>query len=313
MVTGSYGGRDLTFGPGPLVECVPNVSEGRRPEVVAALGRTIARVPGCCLLDVHSDIDHNRSVYTFAGTPAAVLAGVLALAADVVEMVDMRQQDGVHPRIGALDVVPFVPLSGVDMQACVTLAREAGRALAAAQELPIFLYAEAADPGRPDTLATIRRGGFEGIAAVGRVPLTSDFGPAKAHFSAGATSVGARELMVAFNLVLDTREVVVARRVAAMVRESGNGLSGVQAIGLYLPSRDHAQVSMNLLDYRTTSLDALVEAVRRAAVTQGATVVEAELVGLAPRQALTGAALVDLPGMPDDSRSIETRLAACAG
>ena len=313
MVTGSYGARNLTFGPGPLVECVPNVSEGRRPEVVAALGRTIARVPGCCLLDVHSDIDHNRSVYTFAGAPAAVLAGVLALAADVVEMVDMRHQDGVHPRIGALDVVPFVPLAGVDMQACVTLAREAGRALAAAHELPIFLYAEAADPGRPDTLATIRRGGFEGIAAAGRAPLAADFGPLTAHNSAGATSVGARDLMVAFNLVLDTREVVVARRVAAMIRESGNGLSGVQAIGLYLPSRDHAQVSMNLLDYRTTSLDALVGAVRRAAASQGATVVEAELVGLAPRQALTGAALVDLRGMPDDSRSIETRLAACAG
>jgi len=313
MVTGTYGARNVSLGPGPLVECVPNVSEGRRPDVIAALGRAIARVPGCCLLDVHSDIDHNRSVFTFAGSPAAVLDGVLALAADVVEMVDMRHQDGVHPRIGALDVVPFVPLAGTDMQACVTLAREAGRALAAAQGLPIFLYAEAADPGRPDTLAMIRRGGFEGIAAVGRAPLASDFGPARAHASAGATSVGAREVMVAFNLLLDTREVAVARRVAAMVRESSNGLSGVQAIGLYLPSRDHAQVSMNLLDYQTTSLDALVNAVRRAAATQDATAVEAELVGLAPREALAGAALVDLPGMPDDSHSIEARLAACGG
>ena len=295
------------------MECIPNVSEGRRPEVIAALGRAIERVPGCCLLDVHSDIDHNRSVFTFAGTPEAVQAGVMALADRVVDMLDMRGQDGVHPRIGALDVVPFVPLAGVEMQDCVNLARETGRALAAAHGLPIYMYAEAADPGRPDGLAAIRRGGFEALAAGGELALEPDYGPRVAHPTAGATNVGARDPLIAFNLVLDTREVVLARRVAAVVRESSNGLSGVQAIGLYLPSRDHAQVSMNLLDYQTTPLDALVEAVRRAAATVGARVVQAELVGLAPREALRAAAGVSLPGMPDIRDSIEARLEACSG
>lgn len=293
------------------MECVPNVSEGRRPEVIAALRRAIERVPQCCLLDVHSDIDHNRTVFTFSGPPAAVQEGVMALAGNAVEMLDMRRQDGVHPRIGALDVVPFVPLSGLDMHDCVILARETARALAAAHNLPVYLYAEAADPGRPDGLAALRRGGFEAIAATDQLVLEPDFGPRVAHPTAGATTVGARDPLVAFNLVLDTREVVLARRVAAVVRESNSGLSGVQAIGLYLPSRDHAQVSMNLLDFRTTPLDALVEAVRRTAATVGARVIEAELVGLAPAEALRAAGGVDLPGMPNLSHSIEARVEAC--
>ncbi|GAC1334112.1 MAG: glutamate formimidoyltransferase [Candidatus Dormibacteria bacterium] len=294
-----------------LVECVPNVSEGRNASVVAALGRSIERVPGCCLLDVHSDIDHNRSVFTFAGTPDAVRAGVLALATDVMEMVDMRHHEGVHPRIGALDVVPVVPLAGMDMAGCVVLAREIGAALARAHHLPIYLYAEAAEPGRPDGLATFRRGGFEALASAATLPERPDYGPLTAHPSAGVTSVGARDPLLAFNLLLDSRELNVARRVAALVRESNNGLSGVQAIGLYLPSRDHAQVSMNLLDHRVTPLVALVEAVRRAAAALGAEVVEAELVGLAPEAALVGAAAVTLPGMPDRTRSIENRLSLC--
>ncbi|MFN2463808.1 MAG: glutamate formimidoyltransferase [Candidatus Dormibacteria bacterium] len=295
------------------MECIPNVSEGRRAAVIEALGRTVSRVPGCCLLDVHSDVDHNRSVLTFAGSPAAARAGVIALAAAAIEMIDMRAQAGVHPRGGALDVVPFVPLVEVDMSDCVVLARQTGAELAEMYGLPVYLYAEAADPGRPDTLATLRRGGFESMVAASQLPISPDYGPSTAHRTAGVVNVGARDPLVAFNLLLDTRDVAVARRVAAIVRESGHGLSGVQAIGLYLPSRDHAQVSMNLLDYQTTPLDALVEAVRRTAASLGARVVEAELVGLAPRQALSALATLDLVGLPGMEKSLEARLEACGG
>jgi len=294
-----------------LVECVPNISEGRRGEVISALGRAIEGTPGCCLLDVHRDVDHNRSVFTFAGTPGAVRAGVLALAAAAIERVDMRHHHGVHPRIGALDVVPVVPLAGIDMAECVGLARDIGGDLARLHRLPVYLYAEAAEPGRPDGLATFRRGGFEALATAGTLPVTPDFGPARAHPSAGVTAVGARDPLLAFNLLLDSREVTIAQRVAALVRESNNGLSGVQALGLYLPSRDHSQVSMNLLDHQVTPLVALVGAVRRAAATFGAEVVEAELVGLAPRAALVGSASLDLPGMPGPEDSIEARLELC--
>lgn len=291
------------------MECVPNVSEGRRAEVIDRLAGAVATAAGCCLLDVHSDVDHNRSVFTFAGDPGAAQAGALALAAIAVELVDMRRQDGVHPRFGAVDVIPFVPLQGLDMAACVELARDTARLLAEARALPVYLFAEAAAPGRPDRLADIRRGGFEALIG-GRSALRPDFGPQTAHPTAGAVCVGARDGLVAFNLLLDSREVSVARRVAAMVRESGNGLSGVQAIGLYLPSRDHAQVSMNLLDTDTTPVAAAVDAVRRAAGLLGARVVEAELVDLAPRTALEDLP-ADIPGMPGVEASIESRLEGC--
>jgi glutamate formiminotransferase len=295
------------------VECVPNVSEGRRPEVIEALTAAVQAAPGCCLLDVHSDVDHNRSVFTFAGSPGAVKTGALALAARAIELLDMRVQDGVHPRLGAIDVVPFVPLAGIEMVACVDLARETAEALAETHLLPVYLYAEAAWLGRPAHLSEIRRSGLGGRGGAATTVLEPDFGPPVLHPTAGATTVGARAPLVAFNLLLETADVAVARRVAGALRESGGGLSGVQAIGLYLPSRGRAQVSVNLLDHRLTSLDMLVTGVRRLVSAEAAEVVEVELVGLAPEAALRDLSVEGLPGLPGPERSIEARLQACGG
>lgn len=291
---------------------MPNFSEGRRAEVIEHLVASVAATPGCCVLDLHSDPDHNRSVLTFAGAPAAVRAGALALATEAVQLVDLRRHSGVHPRIGAIDVIPFVPLEGAGLDLCVRLARETGQALAAAHGVPVFLYGAAAPGGAVRTLAGLRAGGFEALVA-GGLRLAPDFGPPDVHPTAGAVAVGARLPLIAFNLLLDTADAAVARRVARAVRESSGGLAAVQALGLYLPRRGAAQVSMNLLDYRRTSISVLLQAVRDAAQRGGSRVVAAELVGLAPAAALEGLDPGALPGLPDQSRSIESRLAACAG
>lgn len=228
----------------------------------------------------------------------------MGLAAATVEMVDLRRHEGIHPRIGALDVVPLVPLAGSDLAHCVALAERVGRRLAAELELPVYLYALSARPGRPVTLAELRRADLAG--------LPPDHGARWPHLTAGAVAVGAREPLVAFNLVLDTPDVTVARRVARAVRASSGGLVDLLALGLYLPSRGRAQVSMNLLDHRHTSILATVEAVRNAAAAEGAKVTDAELVGLAPAAALAGLETVRLPGLPGPSQSIEARLEACA-
>jgi glutamate formiminotransferase len=294
---------------------VPNVSEGRRPEVIAQLREAIAGALGgaCCVLDVHSDPDHNRSVITFVGAPGAVAVAVLRLAAAAVELIDMRQHEGVHPRIGALDVVPFVPLAGCEMADCTELAEATGRHMAANQGVPVYLYGEAAPPGRPTRLVDLRRGGFEALASAAVLPLAPDFGPPAAHPTAGATAVGSREILVAFNLVLDTADVAVAQRVARSVRESSGGLPGVQALGILLPARGLAQVTTNLLDAQKTPLRTLVEAVMAGAAREGVSVAEAELVGLAPASVIESLAGLDLPGMPTAADSIEARLARCAG
>jgi glutamate formiminotransferase len=290
------------------------VSEGRRPEVIAQLREAVEGALGgaCCVLDVHSDPDHNRSVITFVGAPGAVAVAVLRLAAAAVELIDMRRHEGVHPRIGALDVVPFVPLAGCDMADCTELAEATGRHLADEHGVPVYLYGHAARPGRPSRLVDLRRGGFEGLVAAHTLPLAPDFGPPAAHPTAGASAVGSREILVAFNLLLDTAEADVAQRVARSVRESSGGLPGVQALGILLPGRGRAQVTTNLLDTQKTPLRTLVEAVRTAAAREGVGVAEAELVGLAPAAVIEGVAGLDLPGMPTAADSIEARLARCA-
>ena len=249
---------------------------------------------------------------TFAGSPAAVRAGAVALAATAVALIDMRRHHGVHPRIGAIDVVPFVPLAGATLKDCAALARETAAVLAAEHEIPVYLYGAASREGAPRTLSELRAGQFEGLLT-GGLRRPPDFGPSRPHPTAGATAVGAREPLIAFNMLLDTAEVETARAVARVVRESSGGLPAVQALGLFLAGGGAAQVSTNLLDYRRTSLITLVEAVRAAAHAIHTRVVAAELVGLAPAEALAGLAADALPGMPDTSHSIESRLAACAG
>jgi glutamate formiminotransferase len=267
------------------LECVPNLSEGRRPEVVGRLAQAVA-VPGVRLLDVSSDPDHNRTVLTLAGEPEPLITGLLALYEAALAEIDLRRHEGVHPRIGAVDVVPFVPLGETPMALAAATARRLGAAVARRFSLPVYLYEEAAERPERRALAGIRRGGFEGLAAKLADPAWQpDYGPAVAHGSAGATIVGARFFLIACNALLDSADVAVARAVAAAVRESGGGLPAVRALGFYLPSRGRAQVSLNLVDFRRTSLRRALERVREEAAARGARVVASELIGLLPSQA----------------------------
>ena len=274
-----------------LVECVPNVSEGRNRAVLEELAACIAGVPGVTLADVHADPDHHRSVFTFLGAPDAVEAAALALAASVVERVDMRRHRGVHPRLGALDVLPFVPLAGVPMDDAVGLARGVGRALAARHRLPVYYYGAAATRPERRTPRALRRGEYEALAARLATPDGApDAGPARFDERSGAVLVGAREVLVAFNVWLDGPDLTVAREIARSVRESSGGLPGVQAMGVLLESRGLAQVSMNLFDLRRTPIPVVFDRVDEEARRRGVGVRRAELVGLAPRAAFAGRA-----------------------
>jgi glutamate formiminotransferase / 5-formyltetrahydrofolate cyclo-ligase len=271
------------------LECVPNVSEGRRPEVVARLAAAVSPAPGVRLLDVSSDPDHNRSVLTLAGEAEGLHAALLALYEAALAEIDLTSHQGVHPRVGAVDVVPFVPLGDTPMAAAVAAAERLAPEVARRFGLPVYLYERAARrPGR-SALADIRRGGFEGFAAkIADPSCAPDFGPPRVHPTAGVTVIGARFFLIAFNAVLDTADAAIARAVARKVRESGGGLPAVRAMGVYLASRGRAQVSMNLADYRRTSLLSALERVRREAAALGARVAESEVIGLVPEEAARG-------------------------
>jgi glutamate formiminotransferase / 5-formyltetrahydrofolate cyclo-ligase len=288
------------------LECVPNVSEGRRPEVVARLVAAAASVPGARVLDVSSDPDHNRSVLTLAGGAEALHQALLALYAAALAEIDLTRHEGVHPRLGAVDVVPFVPLGDTPMAVAVAAAERLAREVAERFALPVYLYEQAArhleppEPPERRLLAAIRRGGFEGLSAKLADPAWApDFGPPIAHPTAGATVIGARFFLIAFNAVLDTADAAVARAVARRVRESGGGLPAVRAMGVYLASRGRAQVSMNLVDFRRTSILAALDRVRREAEALGARVTETEVIGLIPEEAALGVVrdALQLPGL----------------
>lgn len=275
----------------PIVECVPNISEGRRPHVVKEIVRALEAVPGVRLLDWSSDADHNRSVITFAGPPDAVSSGALALAEAAIARIDMREHSGAHPRLGAVDVIPFVPVAGVSMDDCVALARRVAEALARQHGLPVYLYAKAA--ARPDRvrLPDIRKPQYEGLAEVIERDWRPDFGPARVHPRAGATVVGARPPLIAFNINLTTddadlakRIVDLAKQIAREVRESSGGYPAIQAMGLKLAD-GRAQVSMNVLDYTVTPMSVIWDAVVTRARAAGAEVDEGELIGLMPLDA----------------------------
>ena len=279
---------DVTPGPRDPVsdarlECVPNVSEGRDGGVLRRLADAVDHA-GARLVDVHSDVDHHRSVFTFLGAPGAVERAALALGRLAVELIDLRRHAGVHPRIGAVDVMPFVPLDGLTMAEAVTIAHRAGRAFASETGVPVFFYEEAALlPGRRD-LPELRAGGFERLAERLASPLgRPDAGPAVPHPSAGATVVGARRPLIALNAMLDTDDLAGARAIAAAIRErSAGGLPSVRALGVMLPSRGVAQVSMNLLDYRRTSPRTVMERLDLETARRGLRIAAYELVGCAP-------------------------------
>ena len=275
--------------PGPIVECVPNVSEGRDGARLARFAAAVTATPGVTLAGVHADPDHHRSIFTFLGPPAAVAAAALALADAVVAEVDMREHHGIHPRIGALDVLPFVPLAGLTMTEAAALAQQTGGTLAARHALPVYYYAHAARRPERRTLRELRHGEYEGLAArLASADGRPDDGPARFDAGAGAVLVGARDVLIAYNVWLAGDDLGAARAIARAVRASGGGLPAVQALGLPLASRGRAQVSMNLLDYRVTPIPAAFDRVREEAARAGVALDRAELVGLAPRAAFAG-------------------------
>lgn len=294
-----------------LIECVPNFSDGRDAAVVQALAEAIAAVPGVYLLHRTSDPDHHRSVLTFAGSPEAVGEAAFTAVACARDRIDLRRHQGGHPRVGAADVVPFVPLEGSTMADCVAVAHALGERIARELDIPIFFYEAAAKQPERRRLETIRRGGLAGLAArMATDPAwRPDCGPSSPHPTAGVTVVGARPVLVAFNVNLRSRDVAVARTIAATIRESNGGLPAVKAIGVDLPTRGMVQVSMNLVDLRVTPLHVAVEAVRREASNCNVPIVESELIGLMPQQALLEAAQsdLDLPQLAPE-QIIEVRL-----
>lgn len=273
-----------------VIECIPNISEGRRQDVLDRCGEAI-RGAGAKLLDVKPDAVHHRTVFSYAGTPEAVKAATLALFDVALAHIDLRQHQGEHPRMGAVDVVPFVPIEGATMADCVAMAREVGAALAERHQLPIYLYEEAATTPARRNLEDIRRGEFEGLAAkMAKAEWAPDFGPAAPHASAGASVVGARMPLVAYNINLATNRLDVAKKIATAVRHSSGGFRYVKAMGLAAEDRGIVQVSMNLTNYEKTPLFRVFELVKREAARYGVQVLESEIVGLVPSAALTQSA-----------------------
>ena len=274
-----------------IIECVPNVSEGRRADVVAGIADAVRRVPGARLLDVSSDASHNRSVITMAGDAAPLKAAVLALFEAAIASIDLRTHTGEHPRLGAVDVVPFVPIEGVTMEECVALAKDTAQAVAERFKIPVYLYEEASSNPLRKNLEDIRRGEFEGLAAkMASDGWAPDYGPASPHPTAGATVIGARMPLIAYNINLATDRIEVAKKIAAAVRFSSGGFRFVKAMGVTLADRGIVQVSMNLTNYEKTPIHRVFEAVKREAERYGVNVLESEIVGLVPAAALIDAA-----------------------
>lgn len=291
------------------MECVPNVSEGRRVEVIEELAEAVRSTPHVRLLDYSWDGAHHRSVFTFVGPPQPVVDAALALADVAVRRIDLRSHRGLHPRIGAVDVVPFVPLRGVTVEDCVALSRAFARALWERHRVPVYFYAHSALRPERRWLPNIRRGGFEGLqSAIAQPDRHPDVGEPVLHPTAGATATGARGLLIAWNFTLATDDVQVARAVARRVRQSSGGLPGIQASGWALP-QGGVQVSVNVLDYRTTPLHVLYEAVRQEAARLGVEVASTEFVGLVPAEALAQVAAWALRSANlDVFRVLEARL-----
>jgi glutamate formiminotransferase len=296
-----------------VVECVPNFSEGRDPRVVESLVEAVESVPGAVVLGTHIDPDHNRSVVTFVAPPEAVVEAAVRVVARAARLIDLSRHAGQHPRMGACDVLPFVPVRGLTVEECVALAHEAGRRIWAELNIPVYFYESAALKEERRNLADVRRGGFEllreQVATVpGRAP---DVGEPRVHPTAGACIVGVRPLLIAYNVTLKTGDLSVAKRIARAVRERDGGLLHLKALGFELESRGVVQVSMNLTSYERTNLHHAFEAVRREAERLGVEVLASEIVGLVPRDALYSAAahFLKLENYPPDV-VLENRIAA---
>jgi glutamate formiminotransferase/glutamate formiminotransferase/formiminotetrahydrofolate cyclodeaminase len=298
------------------VECVPNFSEGRNAEIIDKLEAAIAGVRGAHVLHRTSDADHHRSVITFAGEPEAVLEAALRAAAAAVRTIDLTRHHGVHPRVGALDVLPFVPIAGIRLEDCVALAHQAGQRIWRELGVPVYYYQAAALRADRVKLEDVRRGQFEGLreAVLTDESKAPDVGGPALHPTAGAVIVGARKVLIAFNINLRTHKLEIAQQIARQIRASSGGFACVKALGLPLASRGLVQVSMNLTDFEVTPLHVVFAEVERLAAGYGVTVEESELIGLLPRKAME-LAFAGLLKLPEESRLqvIESRLEKAAG
>jgi glutamate formiminotransferase len=275
-----------------LIECIPNISEGRRDDVVAAIAAAAVKAaPGVVLLDRTSDPDHNRSVLTFLGDGEPLVAAMTALVEASLGAIDLRSHKGAHPRLGAVDVIPFVPVRGATAAECVVLAKSLGKTLAERFSLPVYLYEDAASSAERQNLATIRKGEFEGLAKKMQDPAWKpDFGPSAPHPSGGAVVVGARAPLIAYNVNLATSDLAVADRIAKAIRHLSGGYRFVKAMGVKLEARGQVQVSINMTNFEKTPLHRVFETVRSEAERHGVAVVGSEIVGLVPQAALLAAA-----------------------
>ncbi len=272
-----------------LVECVPNFSEGRRPEVIEAITAEVKNVPGVKLLDVKADASHNRVVVTFVGEPQAAKQAAFNACKKAAELIDMEKQHGEHPRIGATDVIPFIPVKNMTMEECVQLADELAQEIAEKLEIPVYLYEEAAKIPTRKALPDIRKGQYEGLKTeIGKPERCPDYGPARMHPSAGATVVGARQFLIAYNINLDTSDVQIAKKIANCIREAKGGYRYVRAMGVSVQvgGRDVAQVTINMVNYQGTPLFRVFETVKSEAARYGVNVIGSEIIGLTPMQAL---------------------------
>ncbi|HKP51170.1 MAG TPA: glutamate formimidoyltransferase [Chloroflexia bacterium] len=275
-----------------LIQCVPNFSEGRRQEVIDQVAGVVKGVEGVRLLDISPNPDHNRTVLTFVGPPDAVAEAAFAATAEAVKLIDMEKQKGEHPRIGAMDVVPFIPISGMTMQEAVEIANQVGKRIAEELGVPVYLYSAAASTPARKKLPDVRQGQYEGLKeSISTPERKPDYGEPKMHPTAGATAVGARPPLIAFNVNLGTTNLQIAKDIARGLRESSGGLMNVQALGVDLAAEGLSQVSMNLLDYTKTPIHRAYELVRVEAERYGVPVVGSEIVGLVPLDAMVG--LVD--------------------
>lgn len=276
-----------------LVECVPNFSEGRRPEVIEAIAEEVRQVDNVKLLDVKADPSHNRVVVTFVGEPQAVKQAAFNCCKRAAELIDMEKHHGEHPRIGATDVIPFIPVKNVSMEECAQLADELAQEIAAKLNIPVYLYEEAAKiPGRK-ALPDIRKGQYEGLKTeISKPERRPDYGPAQLHPTAGATVVGARQFLIAYNINLDTSDVNIAKKIANSIREAKGGYKYVRAMGVtvQIGDRDIAQVTINMVNYQGTPLFRVFETVKSEAARYGVNVLGSEIIGLTPMQALLDAA-----------------------
>ncbi len=274
-----------------VIECVPNISEGRDRERVREIADAVRATPGARLLDVSSDASHNRSVLTFVGDAAALRAAVAALFDAAVPRIDLTRHQGEHPRMGAVDVVPFIPIRGADVEECVALSREVAAEIASRHQIPVYLYEDSAASEARRNLAEIRKGEFEGFAEKIKDPKwVPDFGPSAPHPTAGVVAVGARPPLIAYNINLGTRDLAVADTIARSIRYIGGGFRFVKAMGVELADRGQVQVSINMTNFKKTPLHRVFECVRSEAERYGVPIVGSEIVGMTPAEALFMAA-----------------------